>query len=64
MPAVHGETHGGAAQTFAPHELACMESVVNAVCIELGVLSNEKARRKAVADRVFAAYRRAATGYL
>lgn len=42
---------------FAPHELASMQSVIDAVCGELGVTSRERLRRKAVADRVMAAYR-------
>lgn len=48
---------GGARHAFAPHELASMQSVVEAVCVELGVTAREKARRKAVADRVTAAFR-------
>jgi hypothetical protein len=44
--------------TFAPHELASMQSVIDAVCIELGVTAREKLRREAVADRVFSAYRK------
>lgn len=43
---------------FAPHELASMQSVIDAVCLELGVTAKEKLRREAVADRVFSAYRR------
>lgn len=43
---------------FAPSEIASMESVVDAVCLELGVTLSEKARRKAVAQRVIAAYER------
>jgi hypothetical protein len=42
---------------FAPHELASMQSVIEAVCSELGVTTRERARRRAVADRVVAAYR-------
>ena len=43
---------------FAPHELAQMQPVIDAVCGELGVAANEMARRRAVAERVMAAYRR------
>lgn len=43
---------------FAPHELAAMQPVIDAVCGELGVTSREKARRRAVTERVMAAYRR------
>lgn len=43
---------------FAPHELAQMQPVIDAVCGELGLASNEMARRRAVAERVMAAYRR------
>lgn len=43
---------------FAPHELADMQLVIEAVCVELGVTAREKARREAVAERVMAAYRR------
>lgn len=43
---------------FAPHELASMQPIIEAVCLELGVTARETARRKAVADRVMAAYRR------
>ena len=43
---------------FAPHELAHMQPVIDAVCGELGLNANEKARRRAVAERVMAAYRR------
>lgn len=43
---------------LAPHELATMQPIIDAVCGELGVTTREKARRKAVADRVMAAYSR------
>lgn len=43
---------------FAPHELAAMQPVIDAVCGELGVTAREKARRRAVMERVMAAYRR------
>ena len=43
---------------FAPHELASMQPIIEAVCLELGVTAREKSRRKAVADRVMAAYSR------
>lgn len=43
---------------FAPHELQSMQSVIDAVCAELGVQNREMERRKAVADRVMSAYRR------
>lgn len=43
---------------FAPHELADMQPVIDAVCLELGVTAREKARRNAVAERVMAAYSR------
>lgn len=43
---------------FAPHELADMQPVIDAVCLELGVTTREKARRNAVAERVMAAYSR------
>ncbi len=45
-------------RVFAPHELASMQSVIEAVCSELGVTERERARRKAVADRVMSAYRK------
>lgn len=43
---------------FAPHELAAMQPIIDAVCGELGLTAREKARRRAVAERVMAAYRR------
>lgn len=43
---------------FAPHELASMQPIIEAVCLELGVTSRETARRRAVAERVMAAYKR------
>lgn len=46
-----------AQSVFAPHELANMESVIDAVCFELGVTSRQQARRQAIANRVVAAYR-------
>ena len=46
-----------ARDAFAPHELACMQSVIEAVCVELGVQPREKSRRLAVAERVMTAYR-------
>lgn len=46
------------APAFAPHEIADMQPVIDAVCLELGVTAREKARRKAVAERVMAAYSR------
>lgn len=45
---------------FAPHELASMQSVIDAVCSELGVTERERNRRKAVAERVMNAYRKGA----
>lgn len=50
-------TAGARRQVFAPHELASMQSVIEAVCSELGVTAREKARRMAVAERVMSAYR-------
>ena len=47
----------GARSVFAPHELASMQSVIEAVCSELGVTQRERARRRAVAERVMTAYR-------
>ncbi|MGQ3037591.1 hypothetical protein [Neoaquamicrobium sediminum] len=35
-----------------------MQPIIEAVCLELGVTEREKSRRKAVADRVMAAYSR------
>lgn len=52
------EPAGPARTVFAPHELAAMQPVIDAVCGELGVTAREKARRKAVMERVMAAYRR------
>ncbi|MBX9450832.1 hypothetical protein [Neoaquamicrobium sediminum] len=43
---------------FEPHELESMQPIIEAVCLELGVTEREKSRRKAVADRVMAAYSR------
>ena len=43
-------------RVFAPHELASMQSVIEAVCSELGVTTRQRARRQAVADRVMWAY--------
>jgi hypothetical protein len=43
---------------FEPHELESMQPIIEAVCLELGVTEREKLRRKAVADRVMAAYSR------
>lgn len=59
MSAAHDvrSPENGARHVFAPHELASMQSVVEAVCTELGVTAKEKARRRAVADRVAAAFR-------
>lgn len=48
----------GVKPVFAPHELADMQPVIDAVCVELGVTAREKARRNAVAERVMAAYSR------
>lgn len=48
----------GARPVFAPHELAAMQPVIDAVCGELGLTAREKARRRAVAERVMAAWRR------
>lgn len=45
---------------LSPRELADMQPVIDAVCGELGVTARETARRKAVAERVMAAYRRGA----
>lgn len=52
------EPAGRPRAVFAPHELAAMQPVIDAVCGELGVTAREKARRKAVMERVMAAYRR------
>jgi hypothetical protein len=41
-----------------PDELASMQSVIQAVCDELGVKERELDRRRAVAERVLGAYRR------
>lgn len=59
MPATMKPSTGerAAKPVFAPHELADMQLVIEAVCVELGVTTLEKARRKAVAERVMAAYR-------
>lgn len=56
MPAVESTTRD-IKRVFAPHELASMQSVIDAVCSELGVTERERARRHAVAERVMAAYR-------
>ncbi len=45
---------------FNPQELAHMQSVIDAVCAELGLTAKERARREAIAERVFGAYRRGA----
>ena len=60
MPAVESDPRGERAVklVFAPHELADMQPVIDAVCGELGVTSGEQARRRAVAERVMDAYRR------
>jgi hypothetical protein len=42
---------------FAPGERAEMERAIEAVCEELGLGSGEQARRKAVEERVVAAFR-------
>lgn len=42
---------------FKPDEMNRMQSVIDAVCDELGVKAREQARRRAVAERVFNAYR-------
>lgn len=39
-------------------ELASVHSVIDAVCLELGVKERERARRRAVEDRVLGALRR------
>lgn len=44
--------------SFAPEELASMQSAIHAVCEELGITEAQEARRSAVAERVFDAYRR------
>ena len=56
MPAVEWSTIDTQG-IFAPHELANMESVIDAVCTELGVTVRQGARRRAIANRVVAAYR-------
>lgn len=43
---------------FAPHELAHMQRVIDAVCVELGVTLTDKVRRQAIAQRVIIAYQR------
>ena len=55
MPAA-GNEHCVGNGVFAPHELAAMQSVIDAVCFELGVTNAERVRRDAVAERVVAAY--------
>ena len=52
------EPAGPTRAVFAPHELAAMQPIIDAVCGELGLTAREKARRRAVAERVMAAYRR------
>lgn len=59
MPAVERSARDRQ-RVFAPHELASMQSVIEAVCSELGVTERERARRKAVAERVMTAYRKGA----
>lgn len=43
---------------FAPHELARMQSAIDAVCNELGVSRDQQAQRSEIAERVIMAYRR------
>ena len=43
---------------FAPHELASMQSAIDAVCNELGVSPDEQMRRSAIAERIMSAYKR------
>lgn len=47
-------------RVFNPQELAHMQSVIDAVCAELGLSTHERARREAIAQRVMGAYRRGA----
>jgi hypothetical protein len=44
--------------TIAPNERSQTQPVIDAVCLELGLTTRERARRKAVAERVTAAFRR------
>lgn len=39
-------------------EMAQVQPVIDAVCLELGVAANDRARARAIADRVLSAYRR------
>lgn len=49
---------GSAVNEFrTPREIECVRSIIDAVCVELGVTGREVARRRAVTDRVMAAYR-------
>jgi len=45
---------------FNQQELAHVQSVIDAVCAELGLTATELAKREAIAERVLGAYRRGA----
>jgi hypothetical protein len=47
----------GTSIVFTPHELADMQSVIDAVSLELGLNEADTHRREALAERVMAAYR-------
>jgi hypothetical protein len=47
----------GTHSVFTPNELADMQTVIDAVCIELGLGDSDKLRREAIAERVMTAYR-------
>lgn len=47
----------GTSIVFTPHELADMQSVIDAVSLELGLSEADTLRREALAERVMAAYR-------
>ena len=58
MPVAQQPTPQDGMIVFAPTDLAHMQSIIDAVCVELDVPAHDHARREAIADRVFAAYSR------
>jgi len=58
MPARHhSENVTFLGKKLSPDELALTQPVIDAVCSELGITAREIARRRAVSERVYAAFR-------
>lgn len=58
MPATPPPVTLDTIRVFAPHDLAHMQSVIEAVSHELGIPPHDHARREALADRVLSTYAR------